>query len=97
MIVFTQPGILILYLYFLYLKEQKLEAMANFLFIGGLGLMELLILLIPLAIWGYAVIEIVTGTFKDSIDKVVWLLVVLLVPFFGLLLYYLMGRRKLAS
>ncbi|OKL38894.1 hypothetical protein A3841_02780 [Pontibacter flavimaris] len=59
--------------------------------------MELLILLIPLAIWGYAVLEIITGTFKDSIDKVVWLLVVLLVPFFGLLLYYLIGRRKLAN
>ncbi len=58
--------------------------------------MELLILLIPLVIWGYVVIEIVTGTFKDSIDKMVWLLVVLLVPFIGVILYYLIGRRKLA-
>ncbi|WP_266203861.1 PLDc N-terminal domain-containing protein [Pontibacter kalidii] len=72
------------------------ERYGDFLFIGGLGLMELLILLIPLVIWGYVVIEIVTGTFKDSIDKMVWLLVVLLVPFIGVILYYLIGRRKLA-
>lgn len=67
------------------------------LFIGGIGVVEMFILLIPLLIWGYAVIEIVTGTFKDSIDKVVWLLVVLMIPVLGVIFYYLIGRRKLAN
>ncbi|MCX2738326.1 PLDc N-terminal domain-containing protein [Pontibacter anaerobius] len=67
------------------------------LFIGGIGVVEIFILLIPLLIWGYAVIEIVTGTFKDSIDKVVWLLVVLMIPVLGVIFYYLIGRRKLAN
>lgn len=71
--------------------------MASFLFIGGIGFMEILILLIPLVIWGYAVLEIATGTFKDSMDKLVWLLIVLFLPFFGIVLYYLVGRRKLAN
>lgn len=67
------------------------------LFIGGIGVVEIFILLIPLLIWGYAIIEIVTGTFKDSIDKVVWLLAVLMIPVLGVILYYLIGRRKLAN
>ncbi|WP_276497597.1 PLDc N-terminal domain-containing protein [Pontibacter litorisediminis] len=59
--------------------------------------MELLILLIPLVIWGHAILEVATGTFKDSTDKIVWLLVVLMVPLVGVVLYYLIGRRKLAN
>lgn len=59
--------------------------------------MELLILLIPLVVWGNAIVEVVAGTFKNSIDKVVWLLVVLLVPLLGIVLYYLIGRKKLAN
>lgn len=72
--------------------------MANLLlFIGGLGPIELFIFLIPFLIWGYAVVEIVTNDFKAPVDKVVWLLVVLLIPVLGVIFYYLLGRSKLAK
>ena len=77
--------------------NQTKRPMANISFLGGLELMELLILLIPLVVWGNAIFEVVAGTFKNSIDKVVWLLVVLLVPMLGIVLYYLIGRKKLAN
>lgn len=68
---------------------------SSLLFIGGFGVAELL--LMPLLIWGYAIVEIAAGTFKDSIDKVVWLLLVLMVPVLGVIFYYLVGRRRLAG
>ena len=67
------------------------------LFIGGLGKTEILIIfffLSTLLIWGYALVEIVTSTFEDSIDKVVWLLVVLMIPVLGVVFYFLVGRRR---
>lgn len=67
------------------------------LFIGGLGPLELLIFLIPVVIWGFAVLEILTNSFKETVDKIVWLLVVLLIPVLGVVFYYAFGRRRLAS
>lgn len=57
----------------------------------------MLLLLFSLLLWGYAIVEIVTGTFKDSIDKVVWLLLVLMVAVVGVVFYFLVGRRRLAK
>lgn len=70
-----------------------------FLFLGGFGGIELLLpLLGMLLLWLYAVVEIVTGTFQNNIDKLVWLLLVLMVPLLGVILYFLIGRkRRLAS
>ena len=70
------------------------------LFAGDLGKTEILIILFflgMLLIWGYTIVEIVTGTFKDSVDKVVWLLVVLMIPVFGVVFYFLAGRRRLVK
>ena len=72
----------------------------SLLFAGDLGKTEILLILFflsTLLIWGYTVVEIVTSTFKDSVDKVVWLLLVLMVPVFGVILYFLVGRRRLAK
>lgn len=72
----------------------------SLLFAGDLGKTEILIILFflsTLLIWGYTVVEIVTSTFKDSVDKVVWLLLVLMVPVFGVVFYFLAGRRRLAK
>lgn len=67
------------------------------LFLGGIGVIEILMLLILLGlllVWLYAVVEIVTGTFQNNIDKLVWLLLVLMVPLVGVILYFLIGRRR---
>lgn len=71
--------------------------MANMLlYIGDLGVTELLIALIPSLLWLYAVVEILTKAFKNGTDKIVWLLVVLLLPVLGLIIYYIFGRSRLA-
>ncbi|MBF9255307.1 PLDc N-terminal domain-containing protein [Pontibacter sp. 172403-2] len=70
--------------------------MANvLLFIGSLGAFELFILIIPALLWLYALVEILTKSFKNGTDKIVWLLVVLLLPVLGFILYYAIGRSRL--
>ncbi len=67
----------------------------NLIFVGGLGAYELILLLIPFGIWLYTIIHIITSRYKESSDRVVWLLVVLFLPVIGILLYILFGRRQL--
>lgn len=47
-----------------------------------------------LALWVYAIIDIVGGGFKNEGDKIVWLVLVLLVPVLGTVLYYLIGQKQ---
>lgn len=47
-----------------------------------------------LALWVYAIIDIVRGGFKNEGDKIVWLVLVLLVPVLGTVLYYLIGQKQ---
>ena len=49
----------------------------------------ILIILLPVI----AVFSLLRSTFKDSITKLIWLLVILLVPFFGPIFYFLIGRK----
>ena len=51
-----------------------------------LGIIHLILFII-------AAIEIITGG-KPLINKVLWLLVIFLLPLLGLILYYLLGRGK---
>lgn len=67
------------------------------LFMVALGPFELLIILLPVVLWGYVVFDVLTSSFKETSDKLVWLLVVLLIPVFGVLLYYTYGRKSLAE
>lgn len=46
------------------------------------------------ALWVYAIIDIVKGGFKKEGDKIVWLVLVLLVPALGTVLYYLIGQKQ---
>lgn len=64
---------------------------------GALGPFELLIILLPIVLWGYVVFDVLTSSFKESTDKVVWLLAVLLIPVLGVVLYYTLGRKRLAE
>ena len=47
-----------------------------------------------LALWVYAIIDIVQGGFKKEGDKIVWLVLVLLVPVLGTVMYYLIGQKQ---
>ena len=44
--------------------------------------------------WVWALIDILKSDFKDSTNKIVWLLVVFFLYALGVLLYYLIGRKQ---
>lgn len=50
------------------------------------------VLLLPLI----ALIDILRNSFRGSNDKIVWVLVVLFLPFVGSVLYFLIGRNQRA-
>lgn len=52
---------------------------------GLLGLLHLIL-------WIIAAVEIIRAS-RPVIEKVIWLLVILLLPLIGLILYYLLGRK----
>ena len=72
--------------------------MTNLLFLGGLGGLEMLIILIILIIpgilWIIALIDVLRSDFKDSINKLIWVIVILLFPIVGALIYFVLGRSQ---
>ena len=68
------------------------------LFIGGLGTGELIFLIVflgglvlfPLVM----LIDALKSTFRDSTTKLIWVLVILLMPFLGALIYLIIGRNQ---
>lgn len=69
--------------------------MHKLLSMGGLGTTELMLLIIPLtyfALIAFCLIDILRSDFKDSSGKLIWVLVVLLAPFLGSILYLVIGR-----
>ena len=54
---------------------------------------QILILLVVFIIPLLAIIDILSNRFPDN-EKIIWLLVVLLMPLLGTLLYLVMGRKK---
>jgi len=64
----------------------------------AMGGVEILVLLLftgaPLVFWIWDIVDIIKSCFKDDSGKVVWLLVVLLLPFLGLILYLTIGRGQ---
>lgn len=62
---------------------------------GGGEWFILFILVLPFLLFPLiALIDILRNDFKGSNDKVVWVIVVLLIPFLGSLLYFLIGRNQ---
>lgn len=51
------------------------------------------ILLISILLWIYSLIDILKNKFEQN-DKIIWLLVVILIPILGPVLYILIGRNK---
>ncbi|MBK9254258.1 MAG: PLDc_N domain-containing protein [Saprospiraceae bacterium] len=64
--------------------------------IFGLGPQELIVLALIFLIFLFpvwAIIDIVTSEFKGN-DKIIWLLIVLFLPFAGAIIYLLIGRKQ---
>ncbi|WP_276485052.1 PLD nuclease N-terminal domain-containing protein [Paraflavitalea pollutisoli] len=60
------------------------------MFTFGFGLFGLLCLIL----WIWALVDIVNARFRDDITKIVWVLIVIFIPFVGTILYYLIGRQQ---
>ena len=70
----------------------------NLLFIGGLGVPELMLIgffgLLPFLLLLWALIDLLRSNFKNSTEKLVWAVVIIFVPVLGPLLYLLIGRSQ---
>jgi len=64
----------------------------------GLGIFELLLILMISGVfflpWLFALIDCLKSEFKESNLKVIWVVVLLLVPFLGWILYFIIGRGQ---
>lgn len=79
-----------------FLFEQK--TMLALSFPGGPELFIILIIAgIPFIMMLGALIDILRSDFEDSQNKLVWLVLVILLPFVGALLYVLIGRGQKAK
>lgn len=52
-----------------------------------------IIILLSLGLWIYCLIDILKNKFVHN-DKLIWVLVVIFVPFIGSLLYLFIGKRR---
>ncbi|MFC3416265.1 PLDc N-terminal domain-containing protein [Algoriphagus hitonicola] len=50
--------------------------------------------IIGLAIYAYTIYDVVISNFANSNDKIIWILIVILVPLLGTILWFLVGRGK---
>ena len=53
----------------------------------------ILLILLPIGIWLAALIDIIRSRFKNDTDRLLWIVVVTLAPFIGVLLYWILGKR----
>lgn len=71
--------------------------MGNILFIN-LGGPEIIVILIActlqLILTVYCLLDIMRATFGDSVNKILWVLIVLLAPLIGSILYLIWGRNQ---
>lgn len=65
----------------------------------GFGLFIYAIIFGVFVLWVWALIDIITSRFEESLMQVVWLLVVFFLPFIGVILYLLIGKsmKKVAD
>ena len=60
------------------------------LFLGVFG-----VFVLGCGFWIIALVDILKSEFKDSSNKLIWILVTLLLPFLGPILYFLVGRKQI--
>jgi len=68
--------------------------MQNLLFLGGLGGFEIIfIILLPIVLWIWALVDCLKSNF-ESTNKLIWVVVIILLPVLGPILYFLVGRSQ---
>ncbi|WP_374362131.1 PLDc N-terminal domain-containing protein [Cloacibacterium sp.] len=51
-------------------------------------------LFLPTLLWIIALVDILKSNFKDSNNKILWVLVVILLPIIGSILYFIIGKNQ---
>jgi len=66
---------------------------------GGWGMMTILILfsLFCTLLWLIALVSALRNRFKNPNDKIIWVLLIILLPFIGAILYFLIGSKNRVS
>lgn len=64
---------------------------------GWKSVLILLAIVIPVGMWLAAIVDIVKHQFKNSTYKLLWLLIVSLIPVIGPLLYAFIGTKQKIS
>jgi hypothetical protein len=64
----------------------------------GISPAEILMLLffagIPVVLWLWALVDVLTSKFENSIEKLIWLVAIVFVPVLGAILYLVLGRKQ---
>ena len=72
--------------------------LTNLLFIGGVGGLEIILILafisLPFILMIWAIIDLLTSQFVDNTNKLIWALVIIFMPLLGAILYLLIGRKQ---
>lgn len=68
-----------------------MDAMSN------MGMLSMVLMIGSFIFWAWALIDILKSDFKDSINKLIWLLVVFFLYVLGALLYIIIGRNQKKS
>jgi hypothetical protein len=63
------------------------------LFLGGIGFLELMVLFVFATLWIWAIVDLFQSS-SNSSNKIIWALVLFLIPFLGVILYFAFGRKK---
>ncbi len=64
---------------------------------SSMGILSMVVMIASFIFWGWALIDILKSDFKDSINKLIWLLVVFFLYALGALLYVIIGRNQKKS
>jgi hypothetical protein len=54
----------------------------------------LIIFILPFIFWLIFLIDILKSDFKNSIDKLIWILIITFIPIIGLILYPIIGKKQ---
>ena len=60
----------------------------------NLGFIEILIILLVLILPLIALIDILKSDFQKNVNKIIWVLVTLLLPIVGSILYFIIGKKQ---
>jgi uncharacterized membrane protein YeiB len=62
-----------------------------------IGIMDIVMviffIIIPVILFIYAFVDLIKSRFANRHNKLIWAIIILLVPFFGAILYLVIGKR----